>query len=261
MPMIKEFFLKFVHHWKVLLKDRAYLVSLILGFAVLAGALTVNYLVSFYQDSFNFASVGDFILDDIPTYNLDFLFRWGFYGVISMIVLYPVLFKPEIAPFVLKTYGILILVRSCFIVLTHVGPPAGFFYGDPSLFEELSVFRFKNDLFFSGHTSVPFLAFLLFKKSHFKWVMLLSSFVMGVTVLLMHVHYSIDVFAAFFIAYGIYGFSDKIFNNLNIRFRKRIKIHGWKAFQRRLNRLRDIRRLRNSGVEVVVEEAININSY
>ena len=60
---------------------------------------------------------------------------------------------------------------------------------------------------------------------------------MAATVLFMHVHYSIDVFAAFFIAYGVYAFSDKVFNHLNLRFYKKIKLHGWSAFQKRLLKL------------------------
>ena len=62
--------------------------------------------------------------------------------------------------------------------------------------------------------------------------------------LLMHVHYSIDVFAAFFIAYGVYAFSDKVFNNLNIRFNRKIRVHGWKALQEKLKGMRERRVLK-----------------
>jgi len=57
----------------------------------------------------------------------------------------------------------------------------------------------------------------------------------------MHVHYSIDVFAAFSIAYGVHAFSDKVFNHLNLRFKKKIRIYGWAAFQKRIARLRERR--------------------
>ena len=39
--------------------------------------------------------------------------------------------------------------------------------------------------------------------------MLASSIILGITVLLMHVHYSIDVFSAYFIVYGIYVLGNK----------------------------------------------------
>lgn len=246
--MVKEYFSKLVHHWKVLLKDRAYFVSLLVGIVVIFAALFLNILVSAYKDGVSYAPVGDLLLENLPTYNLEFLFTWGFYIIIALICAYPLFKKPEVAPFTLKTFGILLIVRSAFIMLTHVGPPEGFFYDaqimGSGFIESTAVFRFKNDLFFSGHTSTPFLAFLLYNKTRFKWAMLFASFLMGATVLLMHVHYSIDVFAAFFIAYGVYAFSDKVFNNLNLRFKKKIRIHGWKALQERLRGMRERRALK-----------------
>lgn len=249
--MVKEYFSKLVHHWKVLLRDRTYFISLVIGIIVIFGALIVSIWVSAYKDATFYAPVGDLILEQIPTMNLEFLFTWGFYSIIAMICAYPLFKKPELAPFTLKTFGILLLVRSAFIMLTHVGPPEGFFYQDQLLLngaiESTAVFRFSNDLFFSGHTSTPFLAFLLFRKTRFRWAMLFGSFLMGATVLLMKVHYSIDVFAAFFIAYGVYAFSDRVFNNLNIRFNRKIKIHGWKALQEKLKGMRERRGIRKAG--------------
>ena len=64
--------------------------------------------------------------------------------------------------------------------------------------------------------------------------MLIGSLIMGVTVLLMHVHYSIDVFSAFFISYGVYTFSNMIFNQLNVRFKKILEKYGWKRFKEQL---------------------------
>ncbi len=244
--MIKENILKIIHHWKLLLKDKAYVLSFAVGLIVFAGSLVVNQFASTYQDAVAYAPVGDLILDRLPTYNLDFLFTWGFYFLVSLFFIYPILFRPEIGPFVLKTFAMLSIVRSAFIILTHIGPPAGFFYNDVMIsFADMKL-MFKNDLFFSGHTSAPFLAFLLFRKSKImKWVMLFGSFIMGATVLLMHVHYSIDVFAAFFIAYGVYAFSDKVFNHLNLRFKRKIKLYGWNSLQKRLASFRKKREYKN----------------
>jgi hypothetical protein len=38
--------------------------------------------------------------------------------------------------------------------------------------------------------------------------MLVSSIILAITVLLMHVHYSIDVLSAYFITYGVYKLSE-----------------------------------------------------
>ena len=99
-----------IYHWKVLLKDKAYLYSLLIGFAVLIGAYIVNHFTSVINDSYVYVSVGDFILDKIPTYNMEFFFTWGIYGLMAICFFYPILFKPEIVPFGLKTFGLLILL-------------------------------------------------------------------------------------------------------------------------------------------------------
>jgi len=46
--------------------------------------------------------------------------------------------------------------------------------------------NFSNDLFFSGHTAVPFLGYLLFKEEKIRYVFLALSIMMGGVVLLMH---------------------------------------------------------------------------
>ena len=117
--------------------------------------------------------------------------------------------------------------------MINVGPPHGFFFDSYKLGQNvIDDMIFRNDLFFSGHTAFPFLAFLIFRDSWIRWVFLAGSLVQGTTVLLMHVHYSIDVVAAFFIAYGSYSICRKIFHPLNMRFATSIKLYGWDAVQK-----------------------------
>ncbi len=222
--MVLEFFKKIGNQWKILLKNKSYVASLLFSFGFFAVALLIQFTLSTYNDSSSYYAVGDFILDRIPTYyNLEFLFVWGFYGVVIAMFVHGAMFKQEHMPMRLRAFAMLIIIRSCFIVLTHVGPPAGNFY-DSAIVNALPEGEswkdefFRNDLFFSGHVAVPFLGFLVFKDERFKWFLLLMSFVLGATVLLMHVHYSIDVFGAFFITYGINAFSDKFFALIKRQF-------------------------------------------
>lgn len=250
MKMISKYFEKFVHQWKVLLKDKAYLWSLLAGVVVFVAAYIINDLVSIYKDSAEFSAVGDFILEKVPTYNLEFLFVFGLYFLVALIVIYTIFVRSDKLPFVMKTYGILIIVRACFILMTQVGPPAGYFYNDVLGFEGLfSQWMYKNDLFFSGHTAIPFLAFLLFNETKIRWFFFGGALLMGATVLLMHVHYSIDVFAAFFITHGIYAFSDALFNKLNVRFKRRIKLYSLDSLRKRVETLREKRRLKKERLE------------
>jgi len=242
--MIREYFLKTWHHWKILLKDPAYVSSLIGGMLMLALSLFVTLILASFNDKVQYVSVGDFILDRLPTYDLSILFDFGVYILPMLVFLYAVFFESETLPFALKTYGLLYLIRACFMVLTHIGPPVGFFYADilASNIDPFKTFVFKNDLFFSGHTAVPFLAYLLFKKyKTFSILMIVTTIVMAATVLGMHVHYSIDVFAALFITYGIYALSNRIFNQLNIRFKRIIALKGWASFQNKLKMLKKVK--------------------
>lgn len=234
--MIK-FFKKSWRKWNVLLHDRAYIISLLVGVIVIVGSYLISYSLIMSHESLasTYVSVEDALLSRIPVVDLHILDIWGFLAILISIFVYVVFFKPEIAPFAMKTFGILLLVRACFIIMTHVGPPIDVFR-DPELFTGgygISRLFLETDLFFSGHTSIPFLAFLILKDSKiFRWVMLFATFVMAATVLLMHVHYSIDVFAAFFIAHGIYSISNKVFKDLNKRFKKLVKVGDWDRVQK-----------------------------
>lgn len=231
--VLKEAFLKFVHHWKVLLSDHTYKVSFFVGACLLIGAYIANFLASSYNDTRTYFSVGDLILDNIQTYNMEFFFTWFMYLLMFLTFAYPVFRKPEIIPFALKTFALLIYLRSGFILLTNIGPPIGFYYEGAKVGGHVvSDLLFKNDLFFSGHTAYPFLSFLVYKETKLRWFFLLGSIIEAIAVLLMHVHYSIDVFAAFFITYGLYTVSNNVFNRLNSRFRTKIRLYGWNALQK-----------------------------
>lgn len=234
---MSEYFHELHYHWKLLLKDKSFRISMLAGILIFSLGYSLNKLASIFHDSIDFEPVGDLILNFLPTYNLEYLFTWGIYVLAVLTILYPFFVRPDVAPFMFKTFGILFLVRAGFIVLTHVGPPEGFFYDTRIGFADnpISSFLFRNDLFFSGHVSIPFLTFLILKESqYFKWLMFIGSILMAFTVLLMHIHYSIDVFSAFFITHGVYAMSDKIFNDLNKRFKMRLKRYGWIAFKKRL---------------------------
>jgi membrane-associated phospholipid phosphatase len=71
---------------------------------------------------------------------------------------------------------------------------------------------FQGNFFYSGHTAFPFLLALIFwDNKYLRYLFLILTVFFGVSVLLAHVHYSIDVFAAPFIVYGMYVITAKLF--------------------------------------------------
>jgi len=114
----------------------------------------------------------------------------------------------------LQAYGLMVLIRTIAMYLVPLEPPETLLLlNDPfvQLFGKGEILT--KDLFFSGHTATLFLLFLLTKNKILKIIFLMSAVTVGIAVLLQHVHYSIDVFIAPFVAYSAF----KIIINLHIK--------------------------------------------
>ncbi|MBU0907211.1 MAG: sphingomyelin synthase family protein [Nanoarchaeota archaeon] len=185
------------------------LISLIL----LATAIILDYLAGAYVTTVPAVEAPDLILDNIPTLDLDFIFLYGIILIIVVLLVYPLLFKIREFHRVISQFSLLIAVRAAFTTFTHLKIPAqALVFTLPRIF---SFITFQNDLFFSGHTAVPFLGFLLFRHSKIKYFFLVSSIIMAAVVLFMHVHYTIDVFSAFFITYGTFKIGECFFKKIS----------------------------------------------
>jgi hypothetical protein len=185
---------------------------------VLAGILTTvalcaDYYCGAYVTATKGAKVPDLILDRFQAIDMSFLFVYGYIALIVTMFLYPALFRVRTLHIVAIQFSLLLLLRSVFMLFTHLETPAGAVaVGFPSFFEKL---YFENDMFFSGHTAMPFLGFYLFRHSPLRYVFLVGSVVMGIVVLAMHLHYSIDVLSAFFMTYCSYRMGQRLLRRLD----------------------------------------------
>lgn len=200
------------HLYRTLLRDKRFVVSSLWGIVVLwaglaSGLMVKPYLALIADDVLHSA---DLILDNVPTIYMGGLAVWG--PVLLFIILLTELYlHPQYFPFTAKTIGILYLVRSCFLFLTPLGiHPARLKMTADSVWE--SIAYVGHDFFFSGHVSFPcLLAMIFWKHTFMRYVYLLFTVLMAATVLLEHIHYSIDVFAAPFIVFGILSFCKYFF--------------------------------------------------
>jgi hypothetical protein len=152
--------------------------------------------------------VEDIILSNTPVFDFEFIFVEGAIMLSLFVIALCFRFR-KTAPFLLKTVSFFIIIRAIFVSLTHIGPYPSKLALESGL---LNFITSGNDLFFSGHTGLPFLIALIFwDHLYIRTLFLVSSVVFGVIVLLSHLHYSIDVFAAFFITYSIYHIALKLF--------------------------------------------------
>jgi len=183
--------------------------SAVLGLVLLAASLAVNYYANLYAMKKAGNSVGDILLNILPVVNTSIIFFEGaiiFFALLFILMVY----EPKGIPFVIKSIALFIVIRSFFIVLTHFGPDPTRAPFDDDAF--LAIFTFSSDLFFSGHTGLPYLFALIFwRQRPWRLFFLGSSIVAAASVLLAHYHYTIDVASAFFITYGIFHIARWLF--------------------------------------------------
>lgn len=195
--------------WSGHLKSKNFLISVASGLLFFVVSVVIAFFAITYATESASQPVTDFVLSNIPVFDVDGLFIFGPI-VFWIIVAGYLILKPGKIPFSLKSIALFTIIRSAAISLTHIGPfPT---HAQISSSGILSIFTSGNDLFFSGHTGLPFLMALIFwENKPMRYFCLAASFFFGAVVLLAHLHYSIDVFAAFFITYAIFKISEKFF--------------------------------------------------
>jgi hypothetical protein len=162
----------------------------------------------------------DKLLDWLPSIDLS----WYIFPIIhiSMILLLINLsYYPEMLMVGLQTYLLVTLARLTCIYFVPLEPPLGIvlltdpvnervFYGNTII---------TKDLFFSGHTATQFLLFMLVQNKILKFFFLGLVILLGIMILIQHVHYTIDVIAApvvVWICYRtVYGINKKYLKGLN----------------------------------------------
>jgi len=177
---------------------------------MLMACFVINYYAGTYATSNISNQVTDLIVDNVGPYNVDLIFENGSV-ILWIFVLGYLLTYPKYFPVFAKSVSLFTVTRSFFIILTHIAPPHVIVPATVFIF---SKFTFGGDLFFSGHTGMPFMMALIFwKNKPVRYLFLFLSVMFGTVALLGHKHYSIDVFAAFFITYSIYHIAHYLFPN------------------------------------------------
>ena len=186
--------------------------QLLLSLIFAAVSLVLNFLSGFYVARTGVASPHDLILDYLPVVDLSIIYVLLFMMMISLFIIYPLVYSPRRIHIMIGMMSLFVLIRSGFVVLTHLSMPEGAI--SPLTYSPwiYSLFSFNNYLFFAGQVGIPFLGYLMYQEhKRLRRVFLISSFILAITALLMHRHYSIDVLSAYFITYGVYKMGIYIF--------------------------------------------------
>ena len=205
----KTIFLRHKNFWT---KARALSLARTLGLFALA--IIIQKLADIYVGDIKGVVVPDLILDHIPTLDIDPIIIQGPL-ILTLVIFWLLVIKPKYIMFTLKALSIFIITRSFFISLTHLGISPHQLTLDTDTFDFRIynwLYNTKGDFFFSGHTGAPYLMALIFwNEKRWRYFFLGTSFIFAISVLLAHIHYSIDVFAAPFMTYGIFIIAKTLF--------------------------------------------------
>ncbi len=199
---------KIKKNYQIHFKNRKFIISLVSSFLLLLISICINFYAGTYATERASNSVTDIILSNTRVYDLDGMFVYGSF-LFAIFIAFICFYRPNKIPFTLKSISLFIVIRSIFITLTHLGPFPSQAIINSDILSKLS---FGGDLFFSGHTGMPFLLALVFwRDKTIRYIFLSFSLIFAIVVLLAHLHYSIDVLSAFFITYTIYKIALFIF--------------------------------------------------
>lgn len=193
------------YYWR----QKRYRNSALVGLFFFFASLIANRYASLYATAQASNPVNDLLLDNLPVMRVEWIVN-DVAALFGFCMIGLIIWQPRRIPFILKAIALFVFVRAGFITFTHLAPFPNRIILDPNdLFGTLT---YGGDYFFSGHTGVPFLfALIYWQEKRVRYFCLAAAILLAAGVVLGHLHYSIDVFAAFFITHGIFVMAQNFF--------------------------------------------------
>jgi hypothetical protein len=190
--------------YKIAWKIKSFRLKFWIGILVLAAILTAFPFFFNSIEARNGFVFNDFILQRIPPRNVSaavFFLIWS----TCLLLVIRIFRDPMMLLLVLWAYNGVTLVRMACIGLLSLNPPTGLIpLADPITNQFYGKHYITHDLFFSGHTTTVFLIFLCLRKKSDRMYAFFASVLLGILLLVQHVHYTIDVLAAPVFTYAVY---------------------------------------------------------
>lgn len=167
--------------------------------------LVFNYFIQFMIQTRMGVEIPDPVLALFNPIDLSIPIAFFFYG--AQVLCFADIWKsPHHIVLGIQSYTLMIIVRMVMMGLLPLDPPGDniVLYDPVMVWMNGSANIPTKDLFFSGHTSTTFLTFLIAKTPKIRNILLYTTFIVGIMMVLQKTHYSIDVMAAPFFAYGSY---------------------------------------------------------
>ena len=190
--------------WKIELSNKYFMSQVILSFlSVIVGLFFFTRFLAFIE-----ARPGIILPDPILAWFSPVDISWfTFIVMYSMIIIaiISLIQSPKALILGLQSYTVMLIIRTAAMYSIPLEAPATILPLIDPMVSEIGVGQLMTkDLFFSGHTATIFIMYLVAQKKPFRIFFLVTTIVIGLAVLLQHVHYSVDVIAAPFFGYGAY---------------------------------------------------------
>jgi hypothetical protein len=190
--------------WKSSLEDSRFRVALIVSFSLLVVVLGFFTLFLGWVEARDGVVLNDALLQMLAPRD----FTWPTFAIIYLAVIAAVVHlaaQPRRLLIAVQAYTLMVLVRMLMMWLVPLNPADGLIVLRDPIVQLLGDGSAPTkDLFFSGHTATMFLFFLAATSRVMKTVFLTCTFLVAVFVLWQHVHYTIDVLVAPFVAFGCF---------------------------------------------------------
>lgn len=191
-------------NWQLCWRNKNFRYKLLAGIFLITCVIIIAPFFFQYIEKRKGIIVNDVILNFIIPHDVStmvFILIWSSFFLMFITAIK----NPEILLTFLICYVILCSFRYITIFLFPLEAPPGIinlidplsntFYGGTFI---------TKDLFFSGHTATLFVIYLCHRKKIIKYYSLIASVLVGILVLVQHIHYSFDVLFAFPFAYISY---------------------------------------------------------
>ena len=196
--------------WSYFIKNPVYKRKLIIG--IVSVCLVLLSLPFFFQavEKRQGHVLNDVVLTSLPAHDVSI----PIFGLLwSMALLMAIRSLQSPFTFLLFIYSFVLVEATRIITISAIAlnapegliplidPISNSFYGKTFI---------TKDLFYSGHTAMQFLFFLCLTKRTDKLIALCCTLTIAILVLIQHVHYTIDVLAAFPFAFLCYFTAKKL---------------------------------------------------
>lgn len=195
-----------IDEWKDELRNKSFRLKLFLvpGLFIIYSAITQR--LGNYIEMRKGVRLDDKLLTFFPSFDFSTLIFLLLYTSLITLVLTH-LSKPKVVIRVLEMHLMVAIARQACILLFALEPPAGMIVLRDAFLEN-TVYPHHSpltkDLFFSGHVASVWIYFLCAQRKYMKMYLGCAVFLMSFMVLSMRIHYTYDVYGAFFFTTLIY---------------------------------------------------------